>query len=1351
MAAYYKTPYPASTYRIQLQKAFTLRDLERIIPYLDQLGVGAIYASPLLTAVPGSAHGYDGLNPHQINPEIGSEEDLFRCHRLLEARGMLWIQDIVPNHMAFHPDSPWLRDVLAKGQMSPYAAYFDIDWAHPACSGKLMAPFLPGSLPDAIEQRHLRLGYENGAYVLYLNELAYPLREETQEELRKRGRQQDLFAEQTIPMFQGDKSLIREIAENQHYRLCPWQSAAYEINYRRFFTINGLICLNMQHDVVFRDYHAYIRQLVHAGVIQGLRIDHIDGLSDPAGYLSRLQDFVGIPIYTVVEKILQADEALPAQWPTEGATGYEFLATVNQLLTYAPSESAFADVHASLVQPGWDIAQETRKTKEFILHQHMAGELDNLYRLTCDTDQEARNLPKLIVRDTIAAILVYCPVYRFYGRMYPLAGDAAAAVYDLLHQIRQDVPELRPGVDCFERMWLNQQDEKYLALFQRFMQFSGPLMAKGLEDTLMYTHSRWIGHNEVGDRLDQFGMSPAGFHHWMKNRQERWPLSLSATSTHDTKRGEDARARLQALSAMPAQWTTHAPNWVRLMQNSEPDTPLNATDCYFILQVLVANHPPTGSSDDDFPNRIDSYIEKFLREGKVNSNWVKPNEPYEAAMKRAVRQFMAVVPQAPAWRDLLEKLEANGFVNSLAQLVLKMTCPGIPDVYQGAELWDFSLVDPDNRRPVDYAAREQALEDPMPLAIADAAGLAKLHMTHQLLLLRRAHAALFAEGLYHPLKTAGAYKDHVLAYARRMDRTWVIVAAPLHIGVLTEAQRCEPGQVDWKDTKILLPDHAPTAGSLALDLESAPIAAPDRQFFVSHLWSAMPVSVLILRHANNERSAGVLLPIASLANEYAIGDFGPAAHAFVRFLSQSQQRYWQILPLNPTETEAGNSPYSSYSSMAGNPLLISMDLLVAGGLLRADDVRADARRAFPNAVDYDAAAAEKDRWLRLAFARFVSGDFPAMQLGFARYAAQQAYWLDDVSLYAALKKHFVREPWFRWPKAFQQRDKDALEKFRDSHQEEILFYQWLQFIAETQWRDLRRYATAAGVRLFGDMPFYVSYDSADVWAHQHLFCLDATGALTGVAGVPPDYFSEDGQLWGMPTYNWSAMRDNQYDWWIKRLQRNLAFFDLLRIDHFRAFQDYWQVPANASNARGGQWLPGPRDEFFTTVQNCLGPLPIVAEDLGDKMEAVYALRQRWRLPGMKVLQFAWGPNMPQSVDAPHHHEVNSIVYTGTHDNNTTIGWYSEETNNADHERMHQYLGLSIRAANIHVILTRLAYASVAKTSIIPIQDLLGLDATSRMNTPGKGAGNWKWRMQAHYLSEALSAQLRHWAQLFDRV
>ncbi len=350
----------------------------------------------------------------------------------------------------------------------------------------------------------------------------------------------------------------------------------------------------------------------------------------------------------------------------------------------------------------------------------------------------------------------------------------------------------------------------------------------------------------------------------------------------------------------------------------------------------------------------------------------------------------------------------------------------------------------------------------------------------------------------------------------------------------------------------------------------------------------------------------------------------------------------------------------------------------------------------------------------------------------------------------AIKRHFGEKTWNEWPDEFRKRNKQALQTFASEHATELDKVKWQQFIIAQQWRDARKYCNDKGVKIFGDLSFYVSYDSADVWAHPELFCLDETGAMTGIAGVPPDYFSESGQLWNMPTYNWGAIKKSGYKWWLERLRKNLERFDLVRLDHFRAFEAYWQSPAGVETAVEGQWLKGPSTDFFDVVRKEFGGLPFVAEDLGDNMDDVYALREQLQLPGMKVLQFAWGGNSATSVDAPHNHVKNCIVYTGTHDNNTTRGWYTEETKVDDRERLNAYTGRNVSADNVHEVLWQLAYASVAGTAILPLQDILGLGSGSRINTPGSERGNWRWRLQPKLLTNKVEDRIRRFVQLYNR-
>lgn len=499
---------------------------------------------------------------------------------------------------------------------------------------------------------------------------------------------------------------------------------------------------------------------------------------------------------------------------------------------------------------------------------------------------------------------------------------------------------------------------------------------------------------------------------------------------------------------------------------------------------------------------------------------------------------------------------------------------------------------------------------------------------------------------------------------------------------------------------------------------------------------------------DNKRGAGILLHISSLPSPFGIGDLGPEAKMFADFLHRSGQKYWQLLPLNPTEQGQGHSPYSSISSRAGNTLFISPELLMHEGLLEQEELQ---QYHLPAKSEVDFAEAErvKAELFEKAWKNFKDGKGHRLHHEFNKFCKKESYWLDDFALYMLLKQQNEHRPWFRWDEEFKLRDKHALKKLLSGNKEEIKKVQWLQFLFAHQWHELKDYCNRMGIKFFGDLPFYVSYDSVDVWAHRDLFSLDKEGNMIGVAGVPPDAFSDDGQLWGMPVFLWDVHKKHHYDWWIERLKKNLELFDVLRLDHFRAFADYWEVAASEETARKGEWKRGPRSGLFYAVKKALGELPFIAEDLGEINDDVYELRDEFSFPGMKVLQFAFGHEMPQSIYIPHNYSENFVVYTGTHDNNTIRGWYRHEGRH-HHGQLQQYIGKPLSEDNIHMEMGRLAYASVANIVILPMQDVLGLDETARMNTPASGEDNWLWRLLPNQITFEAGQQLKEWTALFNR-
>lgn len=494
------------------------------------------------------------------------------------------------------------------------------------------------------------------------------------------------------------------------------------------------------------------------------------------------------------------------------------------------------------------------------------------------------------------------------------------------------------------------------------------------------------------------------------------------------------------------------------------------------------------------------------------------------------------------------------------------------------------------------------------------------------------------------------------------------------------------------------------------------------------------------------RSSGILLHPTSHPSRYGIGELGREAYQFIDFLAQSGQKLWQILPLGPTGY--GNSPYMSFSAIAGNHLLISLDILREKNLLTDADFE-DIPDFTLDQVDFDKLIAWKIPLLRKAASNFVKGSDTILYKQFAGFCGGNADWLEDYALFMALSHAYQGKAWMEWPTEIRERHWGALATPKQELQEEIFLHKFLQFEFFEQWLALKRYANSLGIEIIGDIPIYVSHNSADVWANPQVFRLDTqTGNPLEVAGVPPDYFSETGQLWGNPLYNWDYLKNTGFDWWVRRLKAVLSLVDIIRIDHFRGLEAYWSVAFGQENAINGRWLKAPGYDLFNTIRDRLGKLPIIAEDLGDIDQAVLDFRDHFAFPGMKILHFAFGgdagnPYLPFNV------ERNCVIYTGTHDNNTTVGWFQDNANDYEKARLYQYLGAP-SGQGVAWDLIRLAYSSVANQAIVPLQDVLGLGSDARMNTPSVAEGNWSWRYRQEALTGEYSERLRDLVNFFGR-
>jgi 4-alpha-glucanotransferase len=495
------------------------------------------------------------------------------------------------------------------------------------------------------------------------------------------------------------------------------------------------------------------------------------------------------------------------------------------------------------------------------------------------------------------------------------------------------------------------------------------------------------------------------------------------------------------------------------------------------------------------------------------------------------------------------------------------------------------------------------------------------------------------------------------------------------------------------------------------------------------------------------RTSGLLLHVTSLPGPFGIGDLGPAAHGFVDWLADAGQTLWQTLPLVPVGH--GDSPYSSPSTFAGSPLLISPERLADDGLLDAADL--DDAPAFPSdRVDFEAVRAWKHALIETAHGRLAEGAAPGIRAELDAFAHVHAAWLDDYALFAALKQKHGGTSWTDWPDALARRQPEALDAARERLADAVDRVRFEQLLFWRQWAALRLHARQRGVRLFGDLPIYVAHDSADVWANQSLFDLDEAGQPVAVAGVPPDYFSPTGQRWGNPLYRWEKMAEDDYAWWTRRLRHTLSLVDLVRIDHFRAFEAYWRVPADEPTAINGSWVEGPGEAPFRAFEAALGaPLPLVAEDLGLITPEVRALMERLGLPGMAVLQFAFGGG-PENGYLPHHYRRRLVAYTGTHDNDTFRGWWADGASEDERAHARRYLGLDATRKAPEWAAIRALWASVADTVLVPVQDLIGLGGEARMNTPGEEAGNWAWRL-AEALDGDTAGRLRELTDTYGRL
>ena len=788
---------PRATYRIQFHKSFTFSDAQKLVPYFAKLGISHLYASPILTARAGSMHGYDVVDHGRINPEIGGEDGFRALAAELRKNGIGVILDIVPNHMAVGgADNPYWLDVLEKGRDSIFAGLFDIDWepAQENLRDKILVPLLGKPVLDSVNDGEIQLLWDErlGKFAFAYAEHRFPLRRDDYEAVTGGAATP---AEADLSRF-SDPTTMRGLLEQQNFRLAYWRNAGERINWRRFFDITSLAALRVEDDAVFEQIHATVFRLYSEGLIDGVRIDHVDGLSDPAGYCRRLrarleamtplrpEELPREPALIVGEKILADGEDLPTTWQIDGTTGYDFMNAVSGLQHAPHNEAAFDALWTEISGRPADFEIEECQARREMLETAFANALRGTAAAFQRLDDEG-TLPQTAYETALTRVLVQFRAYRTYAvgdKPEPAPGPFFEAALTMAEDGASEDEAKALAIIAATMRGEEAADGAVAAeAVRRFNQLAAPVAAKAVEDTAFYRYGRLISRNDVGFSVARFAISPEEFHDGAVKRHTHFPAALLATATHDHKRGEDTRARLAALSEIPELWRAEVEEWFALNAPLRPER-VGAGDEYQLYQTLVAARPfgLSGEALAAFTRRILAWREKSLKEAKLATSWAKPDAEFEADHAAFVR---AILDSDHSFLARLERFSAMlapaGALNGLVSTVLKCTLPGVPDIYQGTELWDLSLVDPDNRRPVDFHIREEMLAATANPAdhLADwRDGQVKLSLLARLLALRAAEPALFY-GDYRPLETGDA---RLFAFTRATAEKTLFVAVPLH-------------------------------------------------------------------------------------------------------------------------------------------------------------------------------------------------------------------------------------------------------------------------------------------------------------------------------------------------------------------------------------------------------------------------------------------------------------------------------------------------------------------------------------------------------------------------------------------
>jgi (1->4)-alpha-D-glucan 1-alpha-D-glucosylmutase len=844
-------PDVRATYRVQLHGGFGFTDAAEIAAYLAELGISHLYCSPYLQAAPGSTHGYDVVNPHKVNEELGGAEGHARLCAALDENGLKQVLDIVPNHMAIGGrENPWWWDVLENGPSSRYAAYFDVDWDPPEAKlrNMVLLPVLGDHYGRLVERAELTLEREGAQFIIRYHDQIFPVSPRSLDDLiataaqrcdsnhlafiadalgqlppstatdwdavRKRHRHKEVLREQLMSLYEEQPKVaaaldqvvaevnsnpdqLDALLERQNYRLAFWRTAGRESGYRRFFDINTLAGLQSEDEQVFAQTHALILDWLKREVLDGVRVDHPDGLRDPEQYFNRLH--IACPrAWITAEKILEPGERLPESWPIAGTTGYDFIYRVNNLFVDPAAETALSQFYGEFTGEPTDFAAIVSDKKHFVLREILGSDLNRLTALfvdICERHRRHRDYTRHELHEALREVTACFPVYRTYVRAEAgvVTDDDARVINGSIENAKANRPELDAELFDFFRdiLLLRKRGQLETELVMRFQQLTGPVMAKSVEDTAFYSFNRLVSLNEVGGEPGHFGLSPEEFHAACTAAQARWPRTMLASSTHDTKRSEDVRARINLLSEIPDRWSEAVRRWAEINDRYRRENLPDRNTEYLLYQTLVGAWPIE-------TDRVLAYMEKASREAKTHTSWTNPNPAYEDALRAFIEGIMNHPPFTTDLQEFVKPLVEPGRINSLAQTLLKLTAPGVPDFYQGTELWDLSLVDPDNRRPVDYQKRRRFLAKMKQMTAEQVwsrmdSGLPKMWLIRKILKLRHQRQLFAPEHSYRAVVPRGAKSAHVIAFVRGERAATVVPRWSLKRG-------------NWGDTAIEIPN-----------------------------------------------------------------------------------------------------------------------------------------------------------------------------------------------------------------------------------------------------------------------------------------------------------------------------------------------------------------------------------------------------------------------------------------------------------------------------------------------------------------------------------------------------------------